>query len=65
MIIGGGKDDVIPFEVTQKIYDSVCNAIFREMIIFPNASHKLTSTYFPEHPQDLKIVVDKIIELLK
>lgn len=65
IILAGGKDDVVSPEVTQKIYDSSTQASHREIINFPNAPHKISSDYFREHPEDLEMVVDKIVTLLK
>ncbi|HEV7424268.1 MAG TPA: alpha/beta hydrolase [Candidatus Paceibacterota bacterium] len=64
VILAGEKDNVIPFEVTQKIYDNATQASYREIIAIPNAPHKLFSDYFKKHPEDLKVVVDKILTLL-
>ena len=60
IVLAGEKDDVIPREVTQKIYDSAINASHREIIIVPYAPHRLVS-YLGEHTEDLKMAVDKII----
>ncbi len=64
LIIAGSEDEVIPAEIFSKIYNSSTQASFRELITIPGAPHGLMSTYFPQHPEDLKMVVDKIISLL-
>jgi pimeloyl-ACP methyl ester carboxylesterase len=65
IIVVAGKDEVIPPEIIKKIYDNALNAKSRKIITFPDAPHKIMGAYFNEHPEDLKIVVNKIIELMK
>ena len=65
LIVKGDKDDVIPAEIFQKIYDNSLNTGYREMITISNAPHKLMTFYFPEYPEDFKMVAGKIISLLK
>ncbi len=64
LIFIGDKDDVIPNEVVPKIYDSLVNAKFREVIILKNAPHKLGS-YLNENDDMRKVVINKIIKELK
>jgi pimeloyl-ACP methyl ester carboxylesterase len=65
IVLKGGKDEVIPVEIPQKIYDSAINVNYREVITFPDAPHRIMNDYLPQHLEDLKRVVDKIIELMK
>ncbi len=64
VVLASEKDEIIPFEITKKIYDSAINAAHREILVISNAPHRLVS-YLGEHIDDLKMVVDKIIELMK
>lgn len=63
LILSAADDKVIPSEIIQKIYDNSQNAKYREILTIPNAPHRLVS-YLSEHPDDLKIVINKIISLL-
>jgi 8-oxo-dGTP pyrophosphatase MutT (NUDIX family)/esterase/lipase len=59
----GDKDDVIPFEIVQTIYDSAKNAKYKEIFIMPESGHKV-SLYLKEKPDMMEIVTQKIIKLL-
>jgi len=41
LIIGAGKDETVPRELTQKIYDSASRAAKRELYFVPGSSHFL------------------------
>ncbi len=64
LIYIGEHDEVVPYEVVQKIYDSATCAKHREICIIKNAAHPL-GKYLQEHAADLDFVVRKSIEILK
>ena len=64
LIFIGEKDETIPFEIVQKIYDSLVNAKFREISILPNANHPL-GIYLKENPDSLNFVIEKIDKFLQ
>ena len=51
LIVAGEKDDVIPAEVTQRMYDSAINAQSRELMIVPGVGHHMTR-HLAAHPGD-------------
>ncbi len=63
LIIVGDKDEVVPFELTQKIYDSASNASSREIIVEQNASHAVMK-YLEEHPDEFARITEKVVESL-
>ncbi len=63
LILSGEKDDVIPSEVIQKIYDSSSHAYTRELFTVPNAPHRLT-VYLEENLNEMNQVIKKVIEVL-
>jgi esterase/lipase len=65
LIISAGKDEVIPSEIIQKIYNSSTQATHREIINFPESPHGILKKYLKENKEELKMVADKIITLLK
>lgn len=65
LIVTGGKDDVVPSEITQKIYDSAINSSHREVMTFSDAPHRIFVDYFNKHPDALKKLCAKIVELIK
>ena len=65
LILTGGKDQTIPSEIPEKIYNSSNHAAFREIINFSDSPHRILKEYLNYHIEELKMVVDKIIELSK
>lgn len=63
LIYYSGKDEVVPAEITEKIYSSAVQAN-KDIIKFPDADHKI-NPYLQAHPEDLEKVVSKIIEFVK
>jgi pimeloyl-ACP methyl ester carboxylesterase len=63
LLFAAEKDQVIPDEVIEKIYDSAQNAKSREVVTIKDATHSL-SKWLNEHPDSLGMVVDKTAEVL-
>jgi len=62
LIYEAEKDQVVPHEVIERIYNSGRNARSREMIIVKNATHSLAK-WLDERPNSLLKTVEKIYEL--
>ena len=58
------KDQIIPHEVIEEIYNSAKNALSREMIIVKDATHSLAK-WLDERPDSLCEIVEKILKLSK
>ncbi|TSA44925.1 alpha/beta hydrolase [bacterium] len=63
LIFAAEKDQVIPDEVIEKIYNSAQNAKSREIIMIKGATHPL-GKWLNEHPARLREVSDKICKIL-
>lgn len=63
LILTGGKDQTIPPEIPQKIYDSSSQASYREIINFPESPHRIVKEHLNNHEEDLKTVIDKITQI--
>lgn len=59
LIFAAGKDQVIPDEVIERIYNSAASASSKKIITFKDATHPLIE-WFNEHPDYLEQVSDKI-----
>lgn len=59
----GEKDDVIPKDITEKIYSSAILAK-KEILKFPDVEHRI-NLYFQTHVEDLQKVIDKITVIIK
>ena len=64
LIYGAEKDQVIPHEVIQGIYDSARNAESREMLIVKDATHSLAK-WLNERPDSLRNIIEKIHTVCK
>ena len=64
LIFAAEKDQVIPNEVIQKIYDSARDAKFREIVTVKDATHPL-GKWLNERPDFLRKVFDKIYDVLR
>ncbi len=64
LIFAAEKDQVIPDEVVQKIYDSTQGAKFKEIITVKDAIHPL-GKWLNEHPDSLREVFDKMYDVLR
>lgn len=58
----GDKDEVIPKEITDKIWESAIQAK-KEKLVFPNVEHRI-NLYMQSHPEDLEKIINKITEIL-
>lgn len=63
LIFKAENDQIIPEGVVENIYDSAIHAKERKIITVPKATHPLT-TWVDRHPNDLDIIINKIVELL-
>lgn len=62
LIYEAEKDQIIPHEVIEKIYDSARNARSRKKIVVRGATHSLAK-WLDERPDSLQKIVEKIYEL--
>lgn len=59
LIIGAEKDETVPRELTQKLYDSASRATKRELYFVPNSSHAL-GQFMRENPAEKEKVASLI-----
>ncbi len=64
LIYGAEKDQVIPQEIIEKLYESARNARSREVIMIKDATHSLAK-WIGERPDSLREIAEKISELSK
>lgn len=62
LIYGAEKDQIIPHQVIQGIYDSARNARSREILSVKDATHSLAK-WLDERPDSLHKIVEKMYEL--
>jgi fermentation-respiration switch protein FrsA (DUF1100 family) len=62
LIYKAEKDQIVPHEVIEEIYDSAQNAKSREIVIVEGATHSLAK-WLDERPDSLQKIVEKICEL--
>lgn len=64
LIYGAEKDQVIPYEVIERIYGSARNTRAREVMLIKDATHSLAK-WFNERPDSLRQISEKISGLFK
>lgn len=64
LVFVAGKDQIIPDEVIERIYNSAVNVNSKEMITFKDATHPLIE-WLNKHPDCLKQVSDKVCNLVQ
>jgi len=65
LIVAAEKDQVIPRDVVNRIYDSAVNATKRQLYIAPNASHFVFTDLRANDPKGFDHVFDQICNMLK
>ncbi len=64
LIFVAENDQIVPKELTEKLYQSAEQANFKKIITVKNATHPL-GKWLDEHPNDLKLVFNEIIKMIK
>jgi uncharacterized protein len=64
LVIGGGKDETVPHELTQKIYDSATHAAKREIHFINESSHQI-ARFLIENPDELDKTIALIMNFLR
>lgn len=57
-------DQVVPKDLTDKMYASAVNASYRETYVIKEATHPL-GKWLEEHPSDLEVVANHTIEIIR
>jgi pimeloyl-ACP methyl ester carboxylesterase len=65
LIVAAEKDQVIPRDVVNRIYDSAVNATERQLYIAPNASHFVLTDLRANDPKGFDHLFDQICNMLK
>jgi fermentation-respiration switch protein FrsA (DUF1100 family) len=63
--IAAERDEVIPLEVVNRIYDSAVNAKERKLFVAPRASHAVFTDLRANNPDVFCSVLGQIVKMLK